>query len=308
VKINGALVITGPTASGKSALALNIAREFSAEIVSADSAQVYRGMDIGTAKPDLATQAEVPHHLIDIRDPIDPYSAADFRSQAIQVVSDIQSRGRLPIITGGTMLYLKALKEGLADLPEGDEAVRLDITETANKEGWEVLHEELQRVDPVAAERIRPSDTQRLQRALEVFRLTGVPLTEHHLKSVVPCPFRLLEIAIVPSDRSELHRAITGRFDAMLEMGFVEEVSRLLENPELTPDLPALRAVGYRQIWRYLNGDVLFDEMRDTAIAATRQLAKRQFTWLRSWQDLHCLDQPNTARALKILTTSTILG
>lgn len=308
MKINGALVITGPTASGKSALALNLARELGAEIVSADSAQVYRGMDIGTAKPDLATQADVPHHLIDIRGPTDPYSAADFRSQAIQVVSDIQSRGRLPIITGGTMLYLKALKEGLADLPEADEAMRLDISETADKEGWEVLHEELQRVDPIAAERIRPSDTQRLQRAIEVFRLTGVPLTEHHLKPMVRCPFPLLEIAILPPDRSELHKEIANRFDVMLEMGFVEEVRTLLENPALKADLPALRAVGYRQMWRYVNGETIFDEMRETAIAATRQLAKRQFTWLRSWQDLHCLGKPDTARALKILTTSTILG
>lgn len=304
----GALVITGPTASGKSTLALEIAQAVGGEIISADSAQVYRGMDIGTAKPDLATQALVPHHLIDIRDPVNPYSAADFRQDAIRAVADIQGRGRLPIIAGGTMLYLKALKEGLANLPEADETIRAEILVTAQEQGWEHLHRELASVDPEAAARIRPSDTQRLQRAIEVFRLTGQTLSELHRQAVEPCPFHLLEIAIMPPDRSRLHQAIAERFDVMLAAGFLDEVRRLFHQAGLTPDLPAVRAVGYRQMWAHLAGETDFDSMRDSAIAATRQLAKRQFTWLRSWRDLHCLETPNTVQALKILSTSTILG
>ena len=306
--MSGALVITGPTASGKSSLALAIAQAVGGEIISADSAQVYRGMDIGTAKPDLSTQALVPHHLIDIRDPDNPYSAADFREDAIRVVGEIQNRGRLPIIAGGTMLYLKALKEGLAKLPEADEQLRAEILRTAMESGWEVLHQELVRVDPQAAARIRPTDTQRLQRAIEVFRITGQPLSELHRQAVEPCPFTLLEIAILPPDRHILHQVIESRFDAMLAAGLVDEVRLLFHQTGLTPELPAIRAVGYRQVWAYLASETSFEDMRESAIAATRQLAKRQLTWLRSWKDLHTLTTPDTGQALKILGSSTILG
>ncbi len=306
--MNGALVITGPTASGKSQFALGLARHLGAEIISADSAQVYRGMDIGSAKPDAATLAEVKHHLIDIRNPDNPYSAADFRKDCIALVSRIQAEGKLPIISGGTMLYLKGLKEGLAELPAADPDIRAEILRDAEEHGWAHVHEELQRVDLESSKRIRPTDPQRLQRALEVFRLTGVPLSRLHRQSVEPCPFPLLEIAIIPEDRRALHQAIKTRFTEMLAAGFVGEVQVLREKTGIHPHLPAMKAVGYRQIWAFLEGDIDEQTMVDSALAATRQLAKRQHTWLRSWKDLHQLAEPNIQQALKIMTNSTILG
>ncbi len=306
--MSGAVVISGPTASGKSALALSLASRLDAEIISADSAQVYVGMDIGTAKPDASIQAQVPHHLIDIRAPDEPYSASDFRQDAVRLVGEITARGKLPLITGGTMLYLKALKEGLAPLPAAVPEIRAQLLAEAAMEGWVHLHAELTRVDPVAAARIRPSDTQRLQRALEVYRSTGVSLTEHHLQGAEPCPFPLLEIALVPPDRALLHQAIATRFHEMLERGFVDEVRNLRENPNLHADLPAVKAVGYRQVWAFLDGEKDEQSMVDSGIAATRQLAKRQYTWLRSWDDLHQLNSPDTSQALKIIGNSTILG
>ena len=306
--MNGALVITGPTASGKSSLALALAARLGGEIISADSAQVYRGMDIGTAKPDAKEQARVRHHLIDIREPTDPYSAADFREDTVRIVRDIQSRGALPIIAGGTMLYLKALKEGLASLPPADQSVRDAINREAEDHGWPYLHEQLRRVDPESAARINPTDPQRLQRALEVFRVSGRSLSSHHQQPGEPCPCPLLEIAILPPDRARLHRVIEERFKRMLNLGLVEEVRQLKKNPALHVELPAVRAVGYHQIWSYLDGGVDEQTMIDMAVAATRQLAKRQFTWLRSWQDLNPLNSPDMARALKIISNSTILG
>ncbi len=306
--MNGALVITGPTASGKSSLALELAKTLDGEIISADSAQVYRGMDIGTAKPDAQIQQQVTHHLIDIRNPDEPYSAADFREQAITSVQGILGRGRIPVIAGGTMLYLKALKEGLSTLPAADQSVRDDITREAERHGWTHLHEELKRIDPESAARIHPTDPQRLQRALEVYRLSGKPLSSHHQKNGDPCPFPLLEIAILPPDRALLHKVIEQRFMEMLAAGFVEEVRRLRENPALHAGLPAIRAVGYRQIWSFLDGEIDEQTMIESAVAATRQLAKRQFTWLRGWRDLHPMESANLEQTLKIVNNTTILG
>ena len=297
----GALVITGPTASGKSALALGLAEYIDIEIISADSAQVYRGMDIGTAKPNPHVLASLPHHLVDIRDPVEPYSAADFRHDLLDIVPQIRSRGRLPVIVGGSMLYLKALKNGLAELPGADPSIRESINEDAAIRGWSALHEDLQVIDPEAAERIKPSDTQRLQRALEVYRITGITLTELHLRSMAPCPFPLTEVGLFPTDRSKLHQVIQDRFMEMLDFGLIEEVATLKSNSENHKGLPAFRAVGYRQIWSYLDGEVDYDTMIETGIAATRQLAKRQYTWLRSWQDLVVQSRPNLAEVLKIL-------
>lgn len=304
----GALVIAGPTASGKSGLAFELANELEVEIISADSAQVYRGMDIGTAKPDAATQARIPHHLIDIRDPADPYSAAAFRSDVVKLVPQILARGRLPLIVGGTMLYLKALKEGLAEMPEAAPEVREAILAEAAEVGWAVLHAELARIDPASAARIRPTDTQRLQRALEVFRVTGMSLTAFHAQQTVPCPFPLLELAIMPPDRAGLHRVIATRFEQMIAAGLVKEVARLKSDPALNPALPAMRAVGYRQVWAYLEGQYDHPTMVEKGIIATRQLAKRQYTWLRGWSDLQLLATPDKAEALKILRRGTILS
>lgn len=304
----GALVIAGPTASGKSGLAFELANELEVEIISADSAQVYRGMDIGTAKPDAATQARIPHHLIDIRDPADPYSAAAFRSDVVKLVPQILARGRLPLIVGGTMLYLKALKEGLAEMPKAAPEVREAILAEAAEVGWAVLHAELARIDPASAARIRPTDTQRLQRALEVFRVTGMSLTAFHAQQTVPCPFPLLELAIMPPDRAGLHRVIATRFEQMIAAGLVKEVARLKSDPALNPALPAMRAVGYRQVWAYLEGQYDHPTMVEKGIIATRQLAKRQYTWLRGWSDLQLLATPDKAEALKILRRGTILS
>jgi tRNA dimethylallyltransferase len=305
--LKGALVITGPTASGKSQLTLELARHLGAEIISADSAQVYRGMDIGSAKPDVAALAEVKHHLIDIRDPDEPYSAAEFRKDCIALVSRIRGEGKLPIISGGTMLYLKGLKEGLAELPAADPAIRAEISCRAEEHGWEYLHKELARVDLESSQRIKVTDPQRLQRAIEVFRLTGVPLSTLHRQPVEACPFPLLEMAIIPDDRLALHQAIESRFMKMLKAGFIGEVETLRGKAGVHAHLPSIKAVGYRQIWSFLEGEIDERTMIKSALAATRQLAKRQHTWLRRWENLNLLAEPNTKQALKILINSTIL-
>ncbi|MBT4163048.1 MAG: tRNA (adenosine(37)-N6)-dimethylallyltransferase MiaA [Gammaproteobacteria bacterium] len=297
----------GPTASGKSGLALKLAEHVDIEIVSADSAQVYRGMDIGTAKPGRDIREKVAHHLIDICDPVEPYSAAAFRDDVLAIVPEIIARGRLPVIVGGTMLYLKALKEGIADLPEADSGVREEINQQAAEKGWGDLHRELAEVDPESAARIRPADTQRLQRAIEVYRITGVALSELHRQTAETCPFPLTEIAIMPPDRKVLHREIAQRFHEMLAAGFVEEVAALRDSPEIHADLPAIKAVGYRQIWSYLAGETDKETMIEAALAATRQLAKRQYTWLRSWNGVTLLDFPDADRVLKIADSGTIL-
>ena len=299
--LEGALIITGPTSSGKSSLALELARHVDMEIISADSAQVYRGMDIGTAKPSANILNSIPHHLVDIREPTEPYSAADFRQDILKLVPEIRSRGRLPVIVGGTMLYLKVLKEGLADLPQADHEIRQEIDKMAGEKGWAAVHQELKRIDPDSALRINPTDSQRLQRALEVYRVTGSTITELHKIAPMTCPFPLTEIGIMPPDRAQLHKSISQRFHTMLEQGFVDEVIALKSNSNNHRALPAIRAVGYRQMWSYLDGDIDYSSMVKKSIIATRQLAKRQYTWLRSWQGMMLMGLADPEEVLKII-------
>jgi tRNA dimethylallyltransferase len=285
-----AIFLMGPTASGKTALAVSLVERFPLEIISVDSALVYRGMDIGSAKPDAATLARAPHHLLDIRDPTEAYSAAAFRDDALRLMADITARGRVPLLVGGTMLYFRALLQGLDDLPRADAALRQKLLAEAAGRGWPALHAELAEVDPVTAARLAPNDSQRIGRALEVFRLGGVPMSALLDKAASTLPYRVLQLALIPSDRAVLHQRIAARFDAMLAEGLIEEVETLRRNPMLTADLPAMRAVGYRQAWAYLDGVISRSELREQGIAATRQLAKRQLTWLRSWPDAVVLD------------------
>ena len=280
-----------PTASGKSALAMELVRHLPCDIISVDSALVYRGMDIGTAKPTAEELALAPHRLIDIIDPLDAYSAADFRRDALREMADIVAKGRIPLLVGGTMLYYKALLEGLSPLPEADPGVRAQIELEAATQGWAALHAELCRIDPVAGARIHPNDPQRLSRALEVFRLTGKNLTELTQLQGEPLPYRTMQFVIAPSDRAWLRERIALRFDTMLAQGFEREVTRLLQRGDLNPSLPSIRCVGYRQMWDYLTGVLSYDEMRYRGIVATCQLAKRQMTWLRGWSHpLHWLE------------------
>jgi len=291
----------GPTASGKSALAATLADHFPVEIISVDSAQIYRGMDIGTAKPSVAERRSVPHHLIDIVDPTGSYSAAQFRSDAVRLISEIAARGRIPLLVGGTMLYFKTLREGLSELPESDAAVRARIDAEAAERGWPALHAELAKIDASTAARLKPSDSQRIQRALEIYRVAGKPMSQLLGRARSALPFRLLELALVPSDRAELHRRIESRFDAMLERGLVEELRALRERHTLRPGLPSMRCVGYRQAWQHLEGEFGRDELRDRGIFATRQLAKRQLTWLRAMKAVRsfdCLAEDLDAEAL----------
>jgi len=316
-----AIFLMGPTAAGKTDLALELARALPCELISVDSALIYRGMDIGTAKPDKATLAEFPHRLIDIRDPAESYSAAEFRSDALAAMAEISARGRIPLLVGGTMLYYKALLEGLADMPGADPQVRAELEARARAEGWEALHRELNAVDPQSAARIHPNDPQRLTRALEVYRVSGLTMTAHrqHQAAQVSAggapgagqfPYTVAQLAIVPAQRQVLHARIAQRFQLMLEQGFVDEVERLRQRSDLHLGLPSIRAVGYRQVWEYLAGDLSEAQMQERGIIATRQLAKRQFTWLRSWADLHWLDSlacDNLPRALKYLASVSIL-
>jgi tRNA dimethylallyltransferase len=273
----------GPTASGKTPLALALARALPVEIVSVDSAQIYRGMDVGTAKPSASERERVPHHLIDIIDPTETYSAARFRADALRLMKEITARGRIPVLAGGTMLYFKALREGLSELPESDAGVRLQLDAEAAARGWPALHAQLASVDPETAARLNPKDAQRIQRALEVFRVAGTPMSQLlGRRKQTSLPFRLIELALVPSDRGALHRRIEERFDAMLKRGLVEELRALRKRYALRPGLPSMRCVGYRQAWQFLEGDIKRDELRERGIFATRQLAKRQLTWLRA--------------------------
>ncbi len=288
------LALLGPTASGKTSLAVELAHSYPVEIVSVDSAQVYRDMDIGTAKPDEATLRQAPHHLVDLIDPTQRYSAAQFRSDALQVITQVKMRGNIPLLVGGTLLYYKALVEGLDELPSANEAVRAEIDSEARKRGWPAMHAQLARSDPHAAARIGVTDAQRIQRALEVIRASGRPISSFWRgQGDSSPPYRFCALALVPSDRARLHRRIEARFDAMLRAGLTEEVAGLRKKYALTPGLPSMRCVGYRQVWEYLEGAYGAPEMRDRGVYATRQLAKRQLTWLRGMQlqTADCLDQ-----------------
>ena len=289
----GVICLAGPTASGKTAAALAIAGEFDCEIISVDSALVYRGMDIGTAKPPASELARVPHHLIDIRDPLQAYSAAEFVSDARDLIEAIRARGRTPLLVGGTMLYFKALRQGLDDLPRADAALREAIGRDAALRGWPALHAELARHDAPTAARLAPTDAQRIGRAIEILRLTGRPMSDllRGAPETPPLPFDLLAISLEPSDRAVLHQRIAERFDAMLQAGLVDEVRALRARfPDLTGTLPSMRCVGYRQAWDTLTGALPARELRDRGIFATRQLAKRQITWLRAMEDLRRFD------------------
>lgn len=286
-----ALLLMGPTGAGKSDLAIRLASSFPFEIISVDSAQVYRGMDIGTAKPDAETRRQIAHHLIDIRDPRVNYSVGEFVRDAKEAMHQVWQRGRQPLLVGGTMLYFHALRFGLAELPEADLKVRAQIDAQAATAGWAALHEELARVDPAAAARIHVNDPQRIQRALEVYRVTGEPITRlRQRRSSVFAGVEVLEFAVAPPERAILHRRIETRFRAMLAGGFLEEVRALRERGDLTAEHPSMRAVGYRQVWRYLAGECALEEAEERAIAATRQLAKRQLTWLRRRENLRWFD------------------
>ena len=285
-----ALALLGPTATGKSALAMRLAGRLPAEIVSVDSAQVYRGMDIGTAKPSPAERAQVPHHLIDLVDPTGSYSAGRFRADAIAAVQGILARGRVPLLVGGTLLYYRALAQGIDALPAADPALRAAIDAEARARGWPALHAELARLDPATARRLKPTDAQRIQRALEVCRASGRPLSALHSAPRAAPPFRLAALALVPAERARLHARIAERFERMLAAGLVEELRALRARFALDAALPSMRCVGYRQAWAFLEGEFDRTALRDKGIAATRQLAKRQLTWLRAMRTDAVLD------------------
>ena len=287
-----AIFLLGPTASGKTALAMHLADRFPVEIISVDSALVYRDMNIGTAKPDAATLQKYPHHLINLIDPTEAYSAARFRVDALQAMAQISARGKIPLLVGGTMLYVKALLEGLSKLPEANAEIRAALAARAADIGWPAMHAALARIDPPTAARLKPADAQRIQRALEVFELTGTPISALQTRAEVAddFPYRTLKIGLVAEQREVLHERIAARFDAMLAAGLSDEVKWLRTRYALTADMPSMRCVGYRQSWEFLDGAIDATRLRETGIAATRQLAKRQLTWLRSMPDVESLD------------------
>ena len=305
-----AIFLLGPTASGKSDLAMKLTSHLPVELVSVDSALVYRDMNIGTAKPDAEILRQYPHHLVDIRNPDEVYSAADFRSEVLTLMSAISERGNIPLLVGGTMLYFKVLIEGIASMPAADSAIREKIAREAKTGGWQKVHQRLAEVDPESAARIHPNDPQRLQRALEIWELTGESMTQLHKKqqNLVSLPFSVCQLAIIPSDRADLHRIIAARFEQMIKDGFIEEVEHLREKYDLNAELPSIKSVGYRQVWQYLEGEVDRKAMQERAIIATRQLAKRQFTWLRGWSKLKEIPFPEVNEALKIIQASSILS
>ena len=307
--INSALpviAIMGPTASGKTGLALEIAAQVDSEIISVDSALVYRGMDIGTAKPTLEERAGVAHHLIDIIDPVETYSVSQFVKDTNALIGEILARGKVPILAGGTMMYFNALINGISPLPKSDEKIRDEITQQAQRLGWSKLHDELRGVDPISGERIHPNDPQRITRALEVYRSTGKTLTHWQQQEGEKCPYNIAQFAIAPADRAVLHERIATRFDLMLEQGFENEVVKLYERSDLHEDLPSVRSVGYRQMWQYLDGQLSYAEMRERGIIATRQLAKRQLTWLRGWEQVTWLDTFANDNLTKITAKVTL--
>lgn len=286
-----AIFLMGPTASGKTDLAIALHQQLPVEIISVDSALIYRGMDIGTAKPRSEELAIAPHRLIDILDPAESYSAANFRQDALNAMAEISAQGKIPLLVGGTMLYYKALLEGLSPLPNADPQIRLDIERRAAEQGWATLHTELLKIDPVAGERINPNDSQRINRALEVYYLSGKTMTELTAQKEEAIPYDVVQFAVMPQDRAILHQRIEQRFMKMIEQGFLEEVQRLYHRSDLHENLPSIRCVGYRQMWEYLQGKTTLEEAIYKGICATRQLAKRQITWLRGWSsELEWLD------------------
>ena len=300
-----AIFLMGPTASGKTDLAIQLRQQLPVEVISVDSALIYRGMDIGTAKPSKAELALAPHRLIDICDPAESYSAANFRTDALREMQEISAQGKIPLLVGGTMLYYKALLEGLSPLPSADEKVRSEIEAKAALIGWGGLHQELSKIDPISAQRINPNDSQRINRALEVFYLTGKTLTELTVQKGEALPYDILQFAIAPEQREVLHLRIEQRFHKMIELGFQQEVEKLYRRSDLNENLPSIRCVGYRQMWEYLRGDYDHDEMVFRGICATRQLAKRQITWLRGWTSpIQWLDSLQPAQALEKVLTS----
>jgi len=293
--------IMGPTASGKTDLAITLSKKYPMDIISVDSAMVYKGMDIGTAKPDAQTLACAPHRLVDFLDPAEPYSAAQFCNDALREMQQITEQGRIPLLVGGTMLYFKALLYGLSDMPSADEATREKLVAETEALGLAAMHARLAEVDPQSAQRIHPNDPQRIQRALEVYELTGISLTAWQAKPAEPLPYQPVQIALVPTDRSWLHERIELRFEMMLKQGLVEEVKTLFQRKDLDENKPAIRAVGYRQVWQHLAGQLGYDDMQERGIIATRQLAKRQLTWLRSMPDLTIFDCINKNLELEVL-------
>ncbi len=303
------ICLAGPTAAGKSASTLALAERWPLEIVNVDSATIYRGMDIGTAKPSPAEQAQVPQHLLDIRDPAQSYSAAEFRADALRLIDAIRARGRIPLLAGGTMMYYKALRDGLDDLPQADPALRAELEARAARDGWPALHAELARLDPVTAARLAPNDSQRIQRALEICRLSGQPMSAllGRQRAAAGDDHRYLTISLEPSARAALHARIEQRFDAMLASGLLEEVRGLHARADLHPGLPSVRCVGYRQMWAHLDGEISLEEAREQGIAATRQLAKRQITWLRAQPErviVDCLAADAVAQTIDAVATA----
>lgn len=296
------ICLMGPTASGKTPLAVALVQRLPCEIISVDSAMIYRGMDIGTAKPDNSILKIAPHRLIDIVDPSDHYSAGQFHADALREIESITARGKVPLLVGGTMMYFRALQKGIAVMPPRDAVLRAELQSRADKEGWAALHQSLAAVDPEAGVRIHVSDSQRIQRALEVFMLTGKTITELQKTNTDPLAgYRWLNLAVAPADRTLLHERIEQRFKQMLAQGFIHEVKRLRDRGDLTADMPSIRSVGYRQAWDYFEQRIDYDEMTTLAITATRQLAKRQLTWLRSWPDLHWFDSTDPAALVPVV-------
>ena len=297
-----AIFLMGPTASGKTDLAIALRKSLPVEVISVDSALIYKGMNIGTAKPSREELAKAPHRLIDILDPAESYSAMNFRADALKEMAKITVSGRIPLLVGGTMLYYKALIEGLSPLPSADSEVRAKIEQKAAEFGWAALHKDLMAIDPISANRINPNDSQRINRALEVFYITGKTMTELTTQQGKSLPYDVLQFAIVPEDRAVLHQRIEQRFHKMIELGFEQEVRQLFERGDLNIDLPSIRCVGYRQMWEYLQGDISLDEVIFKGICATRQLAKRQITWLRGWQsEITWLDSLEPEKAKQIV-------
>ncbi|MGO4891272.1 tRNA (adenosine(37)-N6)-dimethylallyltransferase MiaA [Paraglaciecola sp.] len=307
-KLPSAIFLMGPTASGKTALAIELCQHLPCEIISVDSALIYRGMDIGTAKPSAQELAMAPHRLIDILDPAQSYSVAEFRRDAIAAMDDISSRGKIPLLVGGTMMYFKALIDGLSPLPESDAMVRATIEKDAEQQGWQVLHERLKVIDPQSAQRIHPNDPQRLLRALEVYELTKQSMSELMMQKSAPLAYQTYQFSIAPADRKVLHMRIALRFEQMLQAGFQQEVEVLRQRTDLNLNLPSMRCVGYRQMWQYLDKEFDYDEMKERSIAATRQLAKRQLTWLRGWENILPLDTFANDNLTQVIKLSKLHG